>query len=79
MMKSLLAGLTLAATCMCLNPAFAQDNRTTAGDVVDRETLMAFVEGAKDSLDGAADFAAVGRGPYQERRRQSADAQDDQS
>ena len=61
MMKSLTAGLTLAAICMSLVPVFAQDNRTTAGDVVDRETLMAFVEGAKDSLEGAADFAAVGR------------------
>ena len=61
MMKSLLAGLTLAAICLSLNPVFAQDNRTTAGNVVDRETLMAFVEGAKDSLEGAADFAAVGR------------------
>ena len=60
-MKTLFAGLTLAAFCISLNPAFAQDNRTAAGDVMDRETLMAFVDGARDSLEGAADFAAVGR------------------
>lgn len=60
-MKALLASFFLAAICMSLNSASAQDNRTIASDVMDRETLMAFVEGAKDTLEGAADFAAVGR------------------
>ena len=60
-MKTLLAGLTLAAICISLNPVSAQDNRTAAGDVMDRETLKAFVEGARDSLEGAADFAEISR------------------
>ena len=60
-MKTLFAGLTLAAFCISLNPASAQDDRTTAGDVMDRESLMVFVDGARDSLEGATDLAAVGR------------------
>ncbi len=60
-MRSLLVILSLAGICFSPNPAAAQDNRTTAGDVMDRETLKAFVESARDSLDNAADFAAVGR------------------
>ena len=60
-MKTLFAGLTAAAFCLSLTHASAQDNRTRAGDVMDRETLMAFVEAARDSLESAADYAVVGR------------------
>ena len=60
-MRSLMTILALAGICFSLHPASAQENRTTAGDVVDRETLMAFVETAKDSLEGTADFAEVSR------------------
>ncbi|MDE3001114.1 MAG: cache domain-containing protein [Gemmatimonadota bacterium] len=60
-MKSPYAVLTLAAICLSLNPASAQDRRTTAGDVMDRETLMAFVDAARDSLESAPDYAVVGR------------------
>ncbi len=60
-MRSLMTILALAGICFSMHPASAQENRTTAGDVVDRETLMAFVETAKDSLESAADFAEVSR------------------
>ncbi len=60
-MKSLLVILSLAGICFSQDPASAQDNRTTARDVMDRETLMAFVDGARDSLESAVDYAAVGR------------------
>ena len=60
-MRSLMTILALAGICFSMHPASAQGNRTTAGDVVDRETLMAFVETAKDSLESAADFAEVSR------------------
>ena len=60
-MRSLMTILALAGICFSMHPASAQENRTTAGDVVDRETLMAFVETAKDSLEGTADFAEVSR------------------
>ena len=60
-MRSLMTILALAGICFSMHPASAQENRTTAGDMVDRETLMAFVETAKDSLESAADFAEVSR------------------
>ena len=48
-MKRLTAALILALAALSptAHPAIAQDPEVTAGDVVDRETLKAFVEAAK--------------------------------
>ena len=46
--------LALAALLPAAHPAIAQDAEVTAGDVVDRETLKAFVEAAKAYGDKAS-------------------------
>ena len=61
MMKSSIAALGLAGLFFFSTPGFAHDDGVRANEVVDRETLMAFVEAARDSLESAADFAEVGR------------------
>ena len=40
-------------------PAVAQEPEVTASEVVDRETLKAFVEAAKETLENAANFSEV--------------------
>ena len=59
--KHLTAIIILGLACLfpAAHPAVAQDLEVTAGDVVDRETLKAFVEGAKGSLESATDFSEV--------------------
>ena len=54
-MKRLTAVLILALTALspAVHPAIAQDSEVTAGDVVDRETLKAFVLAAKAYGDKA--------------------------
>ena len=54
-MKRLTAALILALTALspAVHPAIAQDSEVTAGDVVDRETLKAFVLAAKAYGDKA--------------------------
>ena len=47
----LLGGLFGLASVFSVRPAVAQDDRTTASEVVDRATLKSFVEGAKDYLE----------------------------
>lgn len=49
-MKYLIIILGLTSLFFVTHPAIAQDMKVTASEVVDRETLKAFVEGAKDSL-----------------------------
>ena len=61
MMKSPIVALGLSAFLFCSTPAFGHDDGVRAREVVDRETLMAFVEAARDSLESAADYAVVGR------------------
>ena len=55
-MKRLTAVLVLALTTLlpAAHPAIAQDPEVTAGDVVDRETLKAFVLAAKAYGDKAS-------------------------
>ena len=60
-MKYLIIILGLASLFFVVRPAVAQGQEVTASEVVDRETLKAFVEGAKDSLESAANFAEVSR------------------
>ncbi|MDE2800852.1 MAG: hypothetical protein OXI94_19480, partial [Gemmatimonadota bacterium] len=60
-MKYLIIILGLASLFFVARPTIAQDMKVTASEVVDRETLKAFVEGAKDSLENAANFAEVSR------------------
>ena len=54
-MKRLTAALilSLASVLPAVHPAIAQDSEVTAGDVVDRETLKAFVHAAKAYGDKA--------------------------
>ena len=54
-MKRLTAALILALTALspAVHPVIAQDSEVTAGDVVDRETLKAFVLAAKAYGDKA--------------------------
>ena len=58
-MKRLTAGiiLALAALSPAVHPAIAQDPEVTAADVVDRETLKAFVLAAKANADKATTLA----------------------
>ena len=49
----------LASLLPAAHPAVAQAPETTASEVVDRETLQAFVEAAKASLESAANFSEV--------------------
>ena len=58
-MKRLTAALilSLAALSPAVHPAIAQDPEVTAGDVVDRETLQAFVHAAKAYADNATSLA----------------------
>ena len=58
-MKSLTAVLILALATLlpAVHPAVAQDPEVTAGDVVDRETLKAFVLAAKAYADNASSLA----------------------
>ncbi len=51
----------LASLFFTVHPAVVQGQEVTASEVVDRETLKAFVEGAKDSLESASNFAEVSR------------------
>ena len=60
-MKYLIIILGLASLFFVARPTIAQDMKVTASEVVDRETLKAFVEGAQDSLESAANFAEVSR------------------
>lgn len=55
-MKRLTAVLILALATLlpAVHPAIAQDPEVTAGDVVDRETLKAFVHAAKAHADKAS-------------------------
>ncbi len=53
--------LGLASLFFAGHPAVVQGQEVTASEVVDRETLKAFVEGAKDSLESASNFAEVSR------------------
>ena len=55
-MKRLTAALilSLATLLLAVHPAIAQDPEVTAGDVVDRETLKAFVLAAKAYADKAS-------------------------
>ena len=55
-MKRLTAALILALAALspAVHPAVAQDAEVTAGDVVDRETLKAFVLAAKAHADNAS-------------------------
>ncbi len=58
-MKHLTAVLIMALTILlpAAYPAIAQDPEVTAGDVVDRETLKAFVHAAKAYLDNATSLS----------------------
>ena len=58
-MKRLTAALILALAALspAVHPAIAQDPEVTAGDVVDRETLKAFVLAAKAYADNATSLA----------------------
>lgn len=58
-MKRLTAALilTLATLLPAVHPAIAQDAEVTAGDVMDRETLKAFVLAAKAHADKATTLA----------------------
>jgi hypothetical protein len=58
-MKRLIIILGLASLFFSAHSAVVQGQEVTASEVVDRETLKAFVEGAKDSLESAANFAEV--------------------
>ena len=60
-MKRLTASVIwgLASLFPTVHPAVAQAPEVTASEVVDRETLKAFVEAAKESLEGAANFSEV--------------------
>ena len=60
-MKYLIIILGLVSLFFVAHSAVAQDMGVTASEVVDRETLKAFVEGAKDSLESTANFAEVAR------------------
>lgn len=60
-MKYLIIILGLTSLFFAAHPAVVQGQEVTASEVVDRETLKAFVEGAKDSLENAANFAEVSR------------------
>ena len=58
-MKHLTAALilSLATLSPAVHPAVAQEAEVTAGDVVDRETLQAFVHAAKAYADNATSLA----------------------
>ncbi len=51
--------LGLASLLGNVRPVVAQELEVTAGEVVDRETLQAFVEGAKEYLEGITDLSGV--------------------
>ena len=53
---SIVPRLSLCAILAAVPAALAQDDRTTAGEVTDRETLKAFVLSARDYVSGIADF-----------------------
>lgn len=48
--------MTLAGVFSAMPPALAQDGRTTASEVVDRETLKAFVLSARDYISSITDI-----------------------
>ena len=60
-MKRLTAAiiLGLASLLLAAQTAVAQAPEVTAGEVVDRETLQAFVEAAKEPLERATNFSEV--------------------
>ncbi len=71
-MKRLTAALMLALVALlpAVHPALAQDDEITAGDVVDRETLKAFVLAAKARADYGTPNLAVHLSTLKEFRTQ---------
>ena len=61
MRSMILCGIALGFTCVfsALRPAVAQDARVTAIQLLDRETLKAFVRSTREFSESVADVSQI--------------------